>query len=200
MARPDTIEVDSEVLAQAERGIEEYLERMRASGELAENYYEAARRNVFPNLREWVTDPDIRRLSPNLAAGVMDAVREGRWEEIVNAFVREVKFGTGGIRSLMAFRKEDIERLAEEGVDARILKGPNTINNIIVLKCAYGVARYLVDTIRDRTPRVVVGYDSRIQGAAFARIIAGRSWPRASRSSCSTRRCRIPKSRSRFRR
>lgn len=172
MARPDTIEVDSEVLAQAERGIEEYLERMRASGELAENYYEAARRNVFPNLREWVTDPDIRRLSPNLAAGVMDAVREGRWEEIVNAFVREVKFGTGGIRSLMAFRKEDIERLAEEGVDARILKGPNTINNIIVLKCAYGVARYLVDTIRDRTPRVVVGYDSRIQGAAFARIIA----------------------------
>src|SRR5512138_2337689 len=124
MARAETTDVDKDLLAQAERGIEEYLERMRASGELAENYYDAARGNVFPNLREWVTDPDIGRLSPNLAGGVADAVREGRWEELVNAFVREVKFGTGGIRSLMAFRKEDIERLDAEGVDARILKGP----------------------------------------------------------------------------
>ena len=110
MAQPDTIAVDKDLLAQAERGIQDYLERMRSSGELADNYYEAARSNVFPNLREWVSDPDIRRLSPNLADGVMDAVREGRWEELVNAFVREVKFGTGGIRSLMAFRKKDIEQ------------------------------------------------------------------------------------------
>ncbi|MGH7444081.1 MAG: hypothetical protein ACREKM_04355, partial [Longimicrobiales bacterium] len=172
MAQSDTIRVDSDLLQQAEQGINAYLERMRASGELAENYYQTARENVFANLREWVSDPDIHRLSPNLRAGVFDAVRAGRWDELVNAFVREVKFGTGGIRSLMAFRKEDIEQLAEEGVDARILKGPNTINNIIVLKCAYGVARYLVDNVKGRKPRVVVGFDSRVQGAAFARIIA----------------------------
>ncbi len=172
MTQTDAVTVDRNLLEQAEQGIADYLERMRASGELAENYYETARANVFPNLRAWVTDEEIRRLSPQLPGGVMDAVREGRWEELVNAFVREVKFGTGGIRSLMAFRKADIERLDAEGVDARILKGPNTINNIIVLKCAYGVARYLVDSIPERKPRVVVGFDSRVQGGAFARIIA----------------------------
>ena len=163
----------SEQLERAEAGINDYLERMRASGELAENYYQAARDNVVKNLREWVTNDDIARLSPQLRHGVLDAARDARWEELVNAFVREVKFGTGGIRSLMAFRKADIEELAAEGVDARILKGPNTINNIIVLKCAYGVARYLVDNVKgDTPPRVVVGFDSRVQGAAFARIIA----------------------------
>lgn len=176
MAHAQTTRSGRDLSAQLERaqaGINDYLERMRASGELAENYYQTARDNVFANLREWVSSDEIARLSPQLRDGVLDAVEAGRWEELVNAFVREVKFGTGGIRSLMAFRKDDIERLAAEGVDARILKGPNTINNIIVLKCAYGVARYLVENVqRDTPPRVVVGFDSRVQGAAFARIIA----------------------------
>ena len=160
-------------LARAETSINAYLDRLKASGELADNYYQTAKQHVLPNLTQWLRSDDIARLSPRLRTGVIEAIEQERWEELVNAFVREVKFGTGGIRSLMAFRKEDIERLAAEGVDAPILKGPNTINNIIVLKCAYGVARYLVENVkRNGPPRVVVGNDSRVQGGAFARIIA----------------------------
>ena len=61
---------------------------------------------------------------------------------IVNAFRQNIRFGTGGIRGMMAFDKRSIELLKEEGLDAPILKGPNTINNIVLLKTSVGVAQF----------------------------------------------------------
>jgi len=165
--------IHADHLARAQQGIQRYL----AGANLAKEYLEAANREVIGNLREWLLDPEFDRLSPNLRAGIRDAIDAGRWSDLVNAFVRKVKFGTGGIRGLMAFDMESIRKLMDEGIDARILKGPNTINNIVVMQAACGVARFFNDP-RNRPgssgpARAVVGYDSRVQGAAFARAIAG---------------------------
>ncbi|GAG05865.1 unnamed protein product, partial [marine sediment metagenome] len=172
-----TSENPDSVLDRANAGVAQYLGRMaeeaRRVGAFGEEYFTHATANVIANLRKWYLDPDVDRLSPNLKAGIRDVIEAEDWEKIANAFVRTVNFGTGGIRSLMAFDKESVERLARDGLDARILKGPNTINNIVVLQTAGGVARYLIDTYGAddagmARAKVVVGYDSRIRGSTFA--------------------------------
>jgi phosphomannomutase len=80
-----------------------------------------------------------------------------------------MSFGTGGIRGLMANDKESIIRLKEEGLDARILKGPNTLNNIVLLITSAGVAKF---GLKRGYNKIVLGYDSRIRGWDFAKIIA----------------------------
>ncbi len=161
----------NDLLAVAREGIQDFLRQSYEEGRLAEKIYENARSAVFPSVRSWIEDPDIDRLSPNLKDGLRDAIRDGRWEDIVNAHLRFVNFGTGGIRQVMGFDREAILRAAEPGgIDARILKGPNTINNVTILRCATGVARYLTASGTPE-PSAVVGFDSRIQGMAFARCI-----------------------------
>jgi len=164
-------------IAKAEKGIERYLAEMEKSGAIGGEYLRDARQNVARYLRQWMEDPNVDRLSPNLKQGLADVINradeEDDWTNIVNAFARKVKFGTGGIRALMGFDKESIVKLKEIGIDAPILKGENTINNMVLLRAAYGIARWLRQ--RDDgggTPKAVVGCDSRIQGLAFARAIA----------------------------
>ena len=51
------------------------------------------------------------------------------------------------------------------------MKGPNTINDIVLLLTSAGVAKYG----REQKPpfdKVVIGYDSRIRGYDFAAIVA----------------------------
>lgn len=165
------------VLDRAREGILAYLEEKKNGGQIAENYYAHAVQSVVGHLVDWYTDPAIDRLSPNLKRGVRRAIEEGRWGEIVNAYVRTVAFGTGGIRALMAFDKASIVALKEKGLDAEILKGPNTLNNIVVLQSAHGVARYLADEHGSDSGgwpngKIVVGFDSRVAGAALAKMVA----------------------------
>ena len=164
---------NSALLEIAEIEISKRLEIMLAEGRLTQNYYDDAKHSVLSNLRSWMEDPEIDRLSPNLKPGLGDAIEGKRWEDLINAFLRTVNFGTGGIRQVMAFRKEEITTCAEVGgVDARILKGPNTINNITILTCAAGVAKFFTSSDPARECSAVVGFDSRIQGEEFARAIA----------------------------
>jgi phosphomannomutase len=144
--------------------------------------FEAAKEQTFANLRKWLEDPCIDEIRPKFKEGVRVAIEQaerdvsekGRlsgWENVVNAFRQQVLFGTGGIRGMMAFGRSSIERLKNEGIDAPILKGPNTINDLVFLLTSAGVAKYG----RDRTPpfeRVVIGYDSRIGGRSLAELIA----------------------------
>lgn len=160
-----------DILDKAEAGILGYLKTKKAGGQLAANYYQDAVKNVLPALRDWYNDPAIDKLSPRLKEGINQAITKKDWAGLVNAFVRSVTFGTGGIRSLMAYDKESIIKLKEEGIDAPILKGPNTINNIVILRTAWGVARFLVAKYGVGA-KVVVGYDSRIRGESFCKIIA----------------------------
>jgi phosphomannomutase len=163
------------LLQMAFAGIKGRLEDMQKRGELSKNYFELASAEVPRNLEEWLSDEAIDALSPNLRLGIKDAIEAERWDDLINTFVRKVKFGTGGIRSMMAFDRYSILAMDREGIDARILKGPNTINNVVIMTCAFGVGRYLMDRARREgasEPKVVVGFDSRIQGEAFGRVVA----------------------------
>ncbi|MHC5111200.1 MAG: phosphohexomutase domain-containing protein [Planctomycetota bacterium] len=159
------------LLDQAEQGIQGYLNAQRDAGAIAGTYYDAAVAHTMPNLRRWITADVLDTISPNLRTGLRTAISEGRWEELTNAFSRDVAFGTGGIREKMGPTRDVVLQLKEHGVDAPIVKGPNTINNVIYLLTSAGTAKFG----RERTPalsKVVIGFDSRVRGSDFARLIA----------------------------
>ena len=162
----------SSILESASRGITDYLNDALKSGKLDRHSYDEAIENTFSTLETWLNDPHIDRISPSLKEGIRRTIESGKWQDIVNAFHRSVRFGTGGIRSMMAFDRDSIVALKEDGIDAPILKGPNTINNLVLLQTSVGVAKFG----KAQTPRpfnkVVIGYDSRIRGYDLATAIA----------------------------
>ena len=182
----------SALLKSASEGISNYLADARRAGRIDEQSYQQAMQNTLPNLKEWLADERLPAISPGLRAGLCDAIDKGEWEKLVNAFRERARFGTGGIRGMMAFDRPSIERLKQEGIAAPILRGPNTINDVVLLLTSAGVAMFG----RDQKPpfdKMVIGYDSRIRGFDFARSLPNCSWPTATPSTSSTSRCRIPK-------
>ncbi len=145
----------------AKQGIDEFLRNARAQGQIDEQAYEQADQNVIKGLQEWMTDDSIARISPSLQDGLRRAISEQRWEDIVNAFRQSARFGTGGIRGMMAFDKNSIVQLKDDGIGASILKGTNTINDIVLLLASTGVAKFGKDQ-HPPLEKVVIGYDSRI--------------------------------------
>lgn len=159
------------VLTRAEAGVTGYLDGALKDGKISQGQYDLALGNALPYLREWLNDPEIDRISPNLKAGLASAVEAEQWEDLTNAYRQAMRFGTGGIRGMMAYDRDSIVKMKEVGLDAPILKGPNTLNNIVLLKCSAGVAQF--GKAPDRNfDRIVIGYDSRIRGGDFARLIA----------------------------
>jgi len=165
------ITVEEELLSQAENGLKKYLAAQRDQGRITGNYYEEAVARTLPNLRKWLFAGELDAISPNLRAGLCKAIEARKWEELTNAFSRDVSFGTGGIREKMGSRREEILRLKEEGIHAPIIKGPNTINDVTLLLTSAGVAQFGLAR-KPALKSVVVGFDSRIRGADFARLIA----------------------------
>lgn len=157
------------LLTCASQGVAGYLEEARSAGKIDPQQFASASKAVPANLEAWVRDPLIHALSPNLRGGIARAIEAEDWEALVNAFRKRMSFGTGGIRGLMAFDRASIERLQQDGIDAPILKGPNTFNNIVVLLTSAGVAAY---GRKCGFRSIVIGYDSRVRGADFARLIA----------------------------
>ncbi|MEE8170121.1 MAG: hypothetical protein V3T70_06195, partial [Phycisphaerae bacterium] len=158
-----------QLLSKADEGIRAYLMAEREAGRIAEDYYRKALDSVMPNLRSWMLDRHIDRVSPNFKAGVGAAIEAGRWERLVNAYARNVNFGTGGIREKMGFDRDEVARLKADGIGAAVLKGPNTMNDVVLMRTTVGVARFARDRGMDK---VIVGYDSRVRGSDFARMIA----------------------------
>jgi len=151
--------------------ISEYLDEALRNDRIDQQLYEEARKHTVPNLKKWLGDGHIDVISPRLKEGVCNAVSDGKWENIVNAFRQSVRFGTGGIRGMMAFDKASIIQLKDDGLNAPILKGPNTINDLVFLLTSVGVAQFG----KDQNPpfkKVVVGYDSRIRGHDLAALVA----------------------------
>ncbi len=169
-ARIEMMEVEK-IIGQAGEGMTGYLDQARNSGAISESQHGVAVSQALPSLEAWMRNESIDRLSPNLKPGLVDAIRASRWEDIVNAYRQPLRFGTGGIRGMMAFDRDSIEKLKEEGLDARILKGPGTINNIVLLRTSVGVARFGKSGGRNFS-RIVIGYDSRVRGGDFGRLIA----------------------------
>jgi phosphoglucomutase len=160
----------SSLLKTAEEGIRRYLDDASQQGRIDRQSYDQATRNTFPALKRWLEDEHISEISPRLKEGLREAILGGRWEQLVNAFRQPARFGTGGIRGMMAFDRPSIVRLKEEGITAPVLKGPNTINDLVLLLTSAGVAKFG----RQQKPpfsKVVIGYDSRIRGDDFAAIV-----------------------------
>jgi len=159
----------SEIIEKAEKGIISYLNESKEGGRIDEQLYRDAISNTFPNLKKWMTDPNIDTISPSLKEGIINAVKDEKWEDIVNAFRQNVRFGTGGIRGMMAFDRDSIILMKDAGLDAPFLKGPNTINNLVLLITSAGVARFGKDRGFEK---IVIGYDSRVRGFDLASLAA----------------------------
>ncbi|MFH1613434.1 MAG: hypothetical protein ABIB46_06950 [bacterium] len=146
-----------------------YLDEKYQKGEIKENLYNDAKINVIKNINEWLEDENIDKFSSYTKEGIKKALKEKRIEEIIDAFLDEITFGTGGIRGKVALNYKDLLKISNEGINTPILKGPNTINDIVLLLKSAGVANYMIDK---NLKKVVIGFDSRVQGKSFACLIA----------------------------
>jgi phosphoglucomutase len=163
------------ILSLAREEISKYLEKALQDDRIDKQLYEEAENHTYSNLERWLKDTYIDRKLPRFKEGICNTITEknggGKWENVVNAFRQSVRFGTGGIRGLMAFDKDSIILLKEKGIDAPILKGPNTINDLVFLLTSVGVAEF---GKHQRPPfgKIVIGYDSRIRGHDLAALVA----------------------------
>ena len=156
-------------LEKAKLGINEYLDSAVSSKMIDKQLYNIAKKNTYANLERWLTDENIDKISPNLKIGVVNAIDTGKWEHIVNAYRQYLSFGTGGIRGMMANDFESIHMMQDLGIDVPILKGPNTLNNILLLLTSAGVAKF---GLEKGFRKIVIGYDSRVRGKDFAILVA----------------------------
>ncbi len=159
------------LLGKAEQGIRSYLDTALAEERIDGQLYEVANRQTFENLQHWLTSKEIDRLSDHAKEGIAAAIEAEQWEALVNAFRQSLRFGTGGIRGMMAFDRESIVKMKEDGLDVPILKGPNTLNDLVLLRTSAGVAKFG----QQRKPplkSIVIGYDSRVRGHDLAKIVA----------------------------
>ncbi len=159
------------VLKQAKSGVGEFLETSKEAGRIDEQLYNDALANTIPNLEKWLRDDEIDQISSKLKKGIVDAIEQKNWEQIVNAFRQGLRFGTGGIRGLMGQDKASIVKLKEEGLNTDILKGPNTMNDLVILLTSAGVAKFGRNQLQP-LEKVVIGYDSRVRGQDFAMLVA----------------------------
>lgn len=162
-----------ELLKISETKISEYLTTQFDKKNISKELYNEAMKDTYKNLETWVTDPDIQRVSPNTKLAILDAIKDAvdtnNWADIVDVFRKDVSFGTAGIREKAALTEEALKKLAQYGPGAAVLKGPNTINDIVLLIKTAGVIQYAK---KNGLHKVAIGYDSRIAGKQFAELIA----------------------------
>ncbi|MDN4649022.1 phospho-sugar mutase [Curtobacterium sp. PsM8] len=100
--------------------------------------------SVLDTAAAWIEqDPDAET-----RAELQRLVDAGDTEELDARFAGRLQFGTAGLR-------------AELGA------GPLRMNRVVVTQAAAGLARFLIDSGRDRS--VVIGYDGRVNSDVFAR-------------------------------
>ncbi|PZE36179.1 phospho-sugar mutase [Curtobacterium sp. MCPF17_031] len=100
--------------------------------------------SVVDTARAWIEqDPD-----DETRAELQQLVDAEDTEELAARFAGRLEFGTAGLR-------------AELGA------GPLRMNRVVVTQAAAGLARFLIDSGRDRS--VVIGYDGRVNSDVFAR-------------------------------
>ncbi len=151
------------------KGINEYLDRNYDNDLIIEQIYDKAKTYIPLNLGKWLFDNMINTLAPGFIEGLSKALIAKRWDHIAEAFYSDIAFGTGGIRGMASFTEIEFKAFKNQGIDAPILKGPNTINNIVLLLKTEGVAKWASDK---NLNKVVIGYDSRMHGKQFAELIA----------------------------
>ncbi|WFR66566.1 phospho-sugar mutase [Curtobacterium flaccumfaciens] len=105
---------------------------------------------VLDTARAWAAqDPDDETRAPLAAAIEAAATGDGPAAQALAArFAGRLQFGTAGLRAELGY-------------------GPLRMNRVVVTQAAAGLARFLLDTGRQRS--VVIGYDGRVNSDVFAR-------------------------------
>jgi phosphoglucomutase len=97
-------------------------------------------------------------LEGNYDAGTKAAIRrmldEKRFDDLTDAFYRDLEFGTGGLRGIMGH-------------------GTNRVNRYTIGMATQGLSNYLKKVYPGEQIRVVIAHDNRNNGVELARVTAG---------------------------
>ncbi len=154
-------------------GIALYLDKKKSEGVFTAEKAAALLEKTMTQVELWAISSSIDRFT---RLGIVRAIENQRWEDIVTAFSDQLKFGTAGPRSKAALTTDELVSLRDHGFTAPILKGSNTVNNVTIARLTTGVARHFKRTqvAKGRTtrPRVSITWDSRVHGRGFADLVA----------------------------
>jgi len=146
--------------------VQRFLSNLEKEGKITSKDRERINSKVILGIKSWIADENVSDLIKN---GIKKAIKSNDWNYIIEAFWQDIIFGTGGIRGRAVLNEGDLKQFARKGLESEILRGPNTINEIILMKYTTGVAKFLRE---NNYEKAVVGYDSRLNGKEFADIVA----------------------------
>jgi len=146
--------------------IRNFLEHLVGSKRISKEDAKLIHERCYNNLLDWLTNENISDITKE---AIKDTIKNKRWGDLIEAFWQNIAFGTGGIRNKAVFSERELRELGEHGLNARILKGSNLINDVVFVRTTLGVTNYMN---RRGMNKVVVGYDSRLRGQTFAELIA----------------------------
>lgn len=155
-----------------EKEIFSYLQKSHVNGYIDEGVFKKSiskKSGVFANLCKWMDSDEIDSISPQAKQGILSAISAENWENICEVFYTDIEFGTGGIRGRVVMTDAELKMLREQGIHAPFLRGPNTINDVVLLHVSTAVAKFAKDK---GLKSIVIGYDSRIRGRDFAFLVA----------------------------
>ena len=124
---------------------------------------------IIYNLESWLND-DIPKLYKKK---IIDTINNECWNELIEAFYQKITFGTNGIRGKMIISentkntKNKLNSFHKNGFNSNILRGPNTINEITLLKYFTGIVTYMK---KNNMNTIVVGFDNRVSSKMFAEL------------------------------
>jgi len=127
--------------------------------------------SVIQNMKNWL-ESDIPQ---SFKEPIEIAIQQKRWGELTEAFAQELNFGTSGIREKLTVAinndvaRSELSSLIRYGTAAPILRGTNTINEVIVARYSHELAKLMK---KYKMTKLVIGYDSRVNGKVFSNIIS----------------------------
>jgi phosphoglucomutase len=147
-------------------GIRDYLRKLVEQGSIKPPHAAAILSRVTSEVTRWLADDNI---GPQIKRGIENAIQSANWSGITETFWQDILFGTGGIRGRTVLTEVELREFASSGLGSLVLRGTNTINEVVLALYTTGVARYMR---RNGLTKVVVGYDSRLHGDDYASLVA----------------------------
>lgn len=125
---------------------------------------------TIDNLHLWLSDSIPEKYKKIILKNLYDK----NWSEIIECFKQDLTFGTSGIRGKLISSLDvdksnlDLKDLNNFGFDSKILRGPNTVNEITLLKNINGLIMHMKN---NDMSKIVIGFDSRVQSRLFSSLI-----------------------------
>jgi phosphoglucomutase len=101
-------------------------------------------------VRTWL---DARILEREETQYLQQLLQDSAEEEIIEGFYKDIEFGTGGLRGVMGL-------------------GTNRLNRFTIRRASLALSQVLKEQFPGTVPKVVIGYDTRLQSSYFAKLVA----------------------------